>query len=291
MKALKLAGVTFALVSSSAAMAGTVNAVASFSILGDIVQQVGGEHVQVTTLIAPGSDAHAFSPTPQDSVTLNKADVVFVSGLGLEGWQDRLVKASGYKGEVITASTGIQSRSMIDDGEKMVDPHAWNSMANGVTYATNVMNALIEADPEDASYFKQNGEQYIKQLQQLDAWAKQTFNAIPKQKRKVLTSHDAFGYFGAEYGVEFLAPVGYSTESEASTQDVAQLINQIKAEKVDTYFMEDQTDSRLVKQIADAAGAKDGGKLYPEALSVSSEADTYVKAFQHNVNAIANSMK
>ncbi|GAM77786.1 zinc ABC transporter [Vibrio ishigakensis] len=188
MKLLKLASVTLALVSSSAAMAGTVNAVASFSVLGDIVQQVGGEHVKVTSLIGPGSDPHTFSPTPQDSITLNKADVVFVSGLGLEGWTDRLVSASGYKGDVITASEGIQTRSMIDDGEKMVDPHAWNSMANGVTYATNVMNALIKADPEDADYFKQHGEAYIKQLNELNTWAIDTFKAIPKEKRKVLTS-------------------------------------------------------------------------------------------------------
>lgn len=291
MKLLKLASVTLALVSSSAAMAGTVNAVASFSVLGDIVQQVGGEHVKVTSLIGPGSDPHTFSPTPQDSITLNKADVVFVSGLGLEGWTDRLVSASGYKGDVITASEGIQTRSMIDDGEKMVDPHAWNSMANGVTYATNVMNALIKADPEDADYFKQHGEAYIKQLNELNTWAIDTFKAIPKEKRKVLTSHDAFGYFGAEYGVEFMAPQGFSTESEASSQHVAGLINQIKAEKVSTYFMEDQTDPRLVKQVAAATGAKVGGELYPEALSQSDVANTYVKAFKHNVTVMANSMK
>ncbi|CAM2830871.1 metal ABC transporter solute-binding protein, Zn/Mn family [Vibrio rarus] len=291
MKLLKLAGVTLALATSSAAMAGTVNAVASFSVLGDIVQQVGGEHVAVTTLIGAGSDPHSFSPAPQDSVTLNKADVVFVSGLGLEGWMDRLVKASGYKHEVVTASNGIQTRSMIDDGEKIIDPHAWNSMANGVTYATNVMNALIKADPEDAAYFKQHGEQYIKQLSELNDWAVATFKAIPREKRKVLTSHDAFGYFGAQYNVDFLAPQGYSTESEASAQHIAELINQIKTEGVNVYFMEDQADPRLVKQVAAASGAKEGGELYPEALSLNSEANTYAKAFKHNVTVIANSMK
>ncbi|MDN3700130.1 metal ABC transporter solute-binding protein, Zn/Mn family [Vibrio artabrorum] len=290
-KALKYPSVVLALVCSTSVMAKTVNTVTSFSVLGDIVQEVGGEHVQVLSLIGPDSDPHVFSPTPKDSVTLNKADVVFISGLGLEGWIERLVKASGYKGQVITASNGIQTRSMIDDGKTIVDPHAWNSMANGIIYATNIMNALIAADPQDATYFKEHGQNYIAKLTKLDNWAKDTFNAIPKEKRRVLTSHDAFGYFGAEYGVEFLAPQGYSTESEASTQKVASLINQIKAKSVNTYFMEDQTDPRLVKQIGAATNAKEGGSLFPEALSTTDVANTYAKAFKHNVTIITDSMK
>lgn len=291
LKAMKISSATLVLLCSTSVMAKTVNTVASFSVLADIVKQVGGEHVEVTSLIGPNSDPHAFYPTPKDSVTLNQADVVFISGFGLEGWMERLVKASGYKGEVITASTGIKTRSMIDDGEKMVDPHAWNSMANGIVYATNVMNTLIAADPEDADYFKERGQRYIAELTKLDNWAVDTFNAIPKEKRKVLTSHDAFGYFGAEYGVEFLAPQGYSTESEASTQKVASLITQIKAEGINTYFMEDQTDPRLVRQIGAATGAKEGGELYPEALSDADDANTYAKAFEHNVSIIAKTMK
>ena len=291
MKFFKVAGIALALVGSNAAMAGTVNAVASFSVLGDIVHQVGGEHVNVTSLIKPESDPHTFSPSPKDSVTVNKADLVFVNGLGLEGWMDRLISASGYKGDVVVVSNGIKTRSMIDDGEKMTDPHAWNSMANGIIYANNVMNALIKADPEDAAYFKARGTQYIQQLQQLDNWAKKEFNSIPKEKRKLLTSHDAFGYFGAEYGVEFMAPQGLSTESEASSQQMAKLIEQIKAEHVNTYFMEDQTDPRLVKQIAAATGAKEGGELYPEALSATDVANTYAKAFKHNVSEMVKSMK
>lgn len=242
--------------------------------------------------MGPDGDPHSFEPSPQDGKKLAQADVVFVSGLGLEGWIDRLVSASGYKGQVITASQGISTRQMEEDGKAITDPHARNSMKNGVQYATNVMNALIAADPEDANYFRQRGAEYIQQLQKLDLWAKTQFAAVPPQKRKVLTSHDAFGYFGQEYGVTFLAPVGFSTEAEASASDVAGLIKQIKQEKVNAYFIENQTDPRLVKQIAAATGAKAGGELYPEALSrTGGPAATYEQAFKHNVDALLSSMK
>lgn len=292
MKVLPVSLAVAALLSSPLAMAKTVEAVASFSILGDIVQEVGGEHVNVTTLVGPDGDPHSFEPAPKDSKAINASDVVFVSGLGLEGWIDRLVTASGYKGHLVTASEGVDSRRMEEDGKQITDPHAWNSMANGVIYATNVMNALIKADPEDADYFRQRGTAYIEQLQKLDAWAKTEFTGIPQSKRKVLTSHDAFGYFGQEYHVSFMAPVGFSTEAEASASGVASLIKQIKAEKVKTYFIENQTDPRLVKQIAAASGAEPGGELYPEALSgPQGPATTYVKAFRHNVETIVASMK
>lgn len=292
MKRLPVALAVAALLSSPLAMAKTVTAVASFSILGDIVHQVGGEHVKVNSLVGPDGDPHSFEPSPQDSKEINASDVVFVSGLGLEGWIDRLVSASGYKGKVVTASEGVKSSQMVDDGKEITDPHAWNSMANGVIYATNVMNALIAADPEDADYFRKRGGAYIDQLKKLDEWAKSEFANIPQEKRKVLTSHDAFGYFGREYHVTFMAPVGFSTEAEASASGVASLIKQIKEEKVKTYFIENQTDPRLVKQIAAATGAQAGGELYPEALSgPKGPATTYEKAFRHNVETIVASMK
>lgn len=277
---------------SPLAMAKQLNAVASFSVLGDMVSQIGGEHVKVTDLVPANGDPHEFEPAPKDSKTLAQADVVFVSGLGLEGWMNRLIKASGYKGEVVTASQGIHTLKMEEDGKTITDPHAWNSMSNSIVYAHNIINALAKADPQNADYYRQHGDSYIQQLQQLDHYAKQTFAAIPVEKRKVLTSHDAFGYFGAEYGVKFLSPVGYSTESEASSQTVAKLIQQIKQEHVKSYFIENQTDPRLVKQIANASGAQPGGELYPEALTDSTgPAATYTAAFKHNVDAMAAGMK
>lgn len=292
MKKLPLALALSALLAAPAVMANTVQAVASFSVLADIVKNVGGEHVEVKSLVGPNGDPHSFEPTPKDSQSLAHADLVFVSGLGMEGWMDRLITSSGYKGQTIVASSGVNTRKMEEDGKTITDPHAWNSMQNGVIYATNVMNALIAADPTDAAYFRQQGNAYIEQLKKLDSWAQQEFAQIPQSKRKVLTSHDAFGYFGQRYGVSFLSPVGFSTESEASASDVASLINQLKKEKINAWFIENQTDPRLVKQIASATGAKQGGELYPEALTEKGgEADSYVAAFKHNVTAMVASMK
>lgn len=292
MKKLPLSLAIGALLISPLSMAKTVNAVASFTVLADVVKQVGGEHVNVKSLVGPNGDPHTFEPTPQDSQALAKADIVFVSGLGLEGWMDRLVSASGYKGEPVVASRGVSTRSMEEEGKTVTDPHAWNSMYNGVIYATNVMNALIKADPQDADAIRRSGENYIQKLQALDSWAKTSFATVPTAKRKVLTSHDAFGYFGQRYGVTFLAPVGFSTEAEASASEVGGLIKQLQAEHIHSYFIENQTDPRLVKQIASATGAQPGGELYPEALSQpSGPAPTYVAAFRHNVDAMIRSMK
>lgn len=276
---------------SQGAMAKTLNVVTSFSVLGDMVQQVGGEHVHVDTLVGPDGDPHTFEPSPRDSVLLSKADVVVVNGLGLEGWLDRLVKASGFKGELVVASEGVKTHTLDEDGKIVTDPHAWNSAANGALYAQNILAGLVKADPQDEAALNASGQKYIAQLQAFDGWAKARFNAIPLAKRKVLTSHDAFGYFGRAYGITFMAPQGLSSESEASAAQVGALINQIKADSVHTWFMENQLDPRLVKQIAAATGAQPGGELYPEALSKpGGVADSYVKMLRHNVETLANSM-
>ena len=292
---MKRFGIMMSLVlvcASQAALAKNLNVVASFTVLADMAKQVGGEHVTVKSLVGPNGDPHSFEPSPQDSVALSQADVVIVSGLGMEGWMDRLVSASGYKGKIIVASAGISTRSMTDDGKQITDPHAWNSAENGAVYAQNIMKALMAADPQDAQAINESGTEYITRLKLLDSWAKIRFESIPKSQRKVLTSHDALGYFGQQYGVIFLAPVGFSTEAEANASDVAGLIKQLKNQHIKTYFIENQTDPRLVKQIAAASGAQPGGELYPEALSdASGPASTYEMAFKHNVESIANSMK
>jgi len=274
------------------AVAKTINVVTSFSILGDITRQVGGDHVKVTSLVGPDGDPHTFEPSAKDSALLNNADVVVVNGLGLEGWLGRLVKASGFKGQLVVASDGVQTHTLEEDGATVTDPHAWNSAANGALYAQNILKALVKADPADEAALNASGQRYIAQLKEMDSWAKARFSAIPQAKRKVLTSHDAFGYFARAYGVEFMAPQGLSSESEANASQVAALIKQIKADGVKVWFMENQLDPRLVKQIANATGAQPGGELYPEALSAKGGvADTYQKAFRHNVETIANSMK
>ncbi|HCN65074.1 MAG TPA: metal ABC transporter substrate-binding protein [Pseudomonas sp.] len=293
MKPKMLLAAVFALSSMAGlAQAKPIEAVASFTVLADMVQNVGGDHVHVTSLIGPNGDPHAYEPTPNDAQALKRANLVFVSGLHLEGWLDRLIKASGYQGQPVVLSNGIKTRSMEEDGKRITDPHAWNSAANGVVYVRNIISALQKADPANASDYQAKGEQYIQQLEQLDAYARAQVQAIPSDKRKVLTSHDAFGYFGDAYGVTFLSPLGFSTETEASASDVAKLIKQIKQEHVSTYFFENSSDPRLVKQIADASGAQPGGELYVESLSpADGPAPTYAQMFRYNVDKLTAAMK
>jgi zinc/manganese transport system substrate-binding protein len=283
---------SIAFISGQAVAATPLEAVASFTVLADMVHRVGGDRVHVASLVGPNGDPHAFEPTPDDARRLKAANLVFVSGLGLEGWMDRLISASGYRGEIIVASDGIHTRRMEEDGKQITDPHAWNSAANGVIYVGNIVNALSAADPDGASVYQTNGERYAQQLRDLDSYAHQQVASVPPTRRKVLTSHDAFGYFGAAYGVTFLAPLGLSTESEASAQDVAKLIRQIKAEHVRAYFFENSNDPRLVKQIASATGAEAGGVLYVEALSPpDGPAPTYTAMFRRNVDELVRAMK
>lgn len=293
MKPKMLLAAVFALSSMAGlAQAKPIEAVASFTVIADMVQNVGGDHVHVTSLIGPNGDPHAYEPTPNDAQALKRANLVFVSGLHLEGWLDRLIKASGYQGQPVVLSNGIKTRSMEEDGKRITDPHAWNSAANGVVYVRNIISALQKADPANASDYQAKGEQYIQQLEQLDAYARAQVQAIPSDKRKVLTSHDAFGYFGDAYGVTFLSPLGFSTETEASASDVAKLIKQIKHEHVSTYFFENSSDPRLVKQIADASGAQPGGELYVESLSpADGPAPTYAQMFRYNVDKLTAAMK
>ncbi len=277
---------------SSLAHARPLETVASFTVIADMVQTVGGEHVHVTSLIGPNGDPHVYEPTPADAQALRHADVTFVSGLHLEGWMDRLISASGYRGTPVVLSTGIKTRGMEEDGQQITDPHAWNSAANGVVYVRNIISALKQADPADAADFQANGERYIQQLQALDSYARTQVQAIAQAQRKVLTSHDAFGYFGDAYGVSFLSPLGFSTENEASAADVSTLIRQIKQEHVSAYFFENSGDPRLVKQIAAATGAQPGGELYVEALSpADGPAPTYAKMFRYNVDQLVAAMK
>jgi zinc/manganese transport system substrate-binding protein len=273
---------------SEAASAKTLNTVASFTVLADIVKQVGGDHVNVKSLVGPNGDPHEFEPSPDDAKTLKEADITFVSGEGLESWFEKLVSASGYSGKPFVVSKGIKTRTMEEDGKIVTDPHVWNSPVNVKVWVANIEQALASADPADAADFKANAAKYSQELDDMNAYAKSVIETVPKDRRKILTSHDAFGYFGREYGVEFLSPVGLSTETEASASNVAKLIDQIKAEKVKTYFFENSNDSRLVEQISKATGAQPGGELYVEALSkADGPAPTYAKMFRYNVDQLA----
>lgn len=276
---------------TSCVQAHEIHAVASFTVLADMVRQIGGSHVQVRSLVGPNGDPHVYEPTPQDAEALARADVVFVSGLGLEGWMNRLIRASGTKGAVVVASTGIPLRRMDEGGKEVIDPHAWNSAANGIIYAKNITNALIKIDPVHAADYRANGDAYEARLRKLDQWARQAIDRIPVARRRVITSHDAFGYMGAAYGIRFLAPVGFSTESEASASEVAQLVDQIRRTRIHAVFLENSNDPRLIEQIASETGVHVGGTLYPEALSTADgPASTYVSMFRYNIETLLRGM-
>ncbi|MBT2336787.1 metal ABC transporter substrate-binding protein [Variovorax paradoxus] len=258
--------------------------VASFSILADMAREIGGSAVEVAALVGPDSDAHVFQPSPADARRLANAELVVVNGLGFEGWMDRLVRSSGYRGPVLVASEGVAVRRM----GREPDPHAWQDLANAQRYAANLRDAMARARPAFAAEFGQRCASYIERLQALDRDVRARFDAVPRQHRRVISSHDAFGYFGAAYGVEFLAPQGMNTDSEASAASVARLIDQIRREDVRAVFVENISDPRLVQRIAREGGVIVGGRLYSDALSApGTEADTYLKLFTHNATTIA----
>jgi len=235
---------------------------ASFSILGDMVKQVGDDRVDVVTFVGPNGDAHVYEPTPADAKALSESKILFINGLGLEGWMTRLENSSGFKGKVVTASTGVNPRKMVEDEKTITDPHAWQSLANGKIYAANIRDALIAADPAGKATYEANAKKFIDGMTAMEANVKAAVAKMPPERRKIITTHDAFGYFGSAYGMEFIAPEGVSTESEASAQDVAKIITQIKKEHIPAVFLENVTDSRLLDQIASETGAKIGGTLY-----------------------------
>jgi zinc/manganese transport system substrate-binding protein len=277
--------------SGAANAADKIKAVASFSIIGDIVKEVGGDRVEVITLVGPDGDAHVYEPTPADAKNLAAASILFTNGLGFEGWMDRLEKSSGFKGKVVVASTGVKPRIMVEDeggkAETITDPHAWQDLANGRLYVTNIRDALIAVDPGGKATYEANAAKYLDAIDREETEVKAQLAMLPKDRRKIITSHDAFGYFGAAYGLEIIAPEGVSTESEASAQDVAKIIRQIKAEHIPAVFIENVTDHRLLDQIARETGAKIGGELYTDALSPpDGPAPTYLDMFRHNVGAL-----
>jgi zinc/manganese transport system substrate-binding protein len=257
--------------------------VASFSILADIVRNVGGDAIELATLVGPNADAHVFEPTPADAKRLADAELVIVNGLGFEGWLDRLVRASGYKGPIAVASAGIAPRRM----GRQADPHVWQDLTHARRCVLNVRDALANARRGETEGFTARAAAYTQRISALDDELRKRFDAIPQPQRRVITGHDAFGYFGAAYGVEFLAPQGMSTDSQPSAAAVARLIEQIRKQGVRAVFVENISDPRLVERIAREGGAVVGGRLYSDALSApGTEADTYLKLFAHNADRI-----
>jgi len=267
--------------------AGALEVVASFSILGDFVRHVGGDRVNVTTLVAPNGDLHVYTPAPADAKKIVDAKLVIINGLGLEGWLPRLLQASGSRAPIITATQGIAPLRQGADA----DPHAWQSVANAKIYVANIRDALVAADPADAEAFSANAARYTAELDALDAEVRAAVAKIPPVRRKVISTHDAFGYFAASYGIEFIAPSGVSTETEPSARDVAKVITQIKSAKIPAVFLENFGDPRLVSRIAAETGAKVGGTLFSDALTdENGPCPTYIAMVRHNIKALTGAL-
>jgi zinc/manganese transport system substrate-binding protein len=268
-----------------------IRTIASFSILGDLVKNVGGDRVEVATLIGPNGNAHVYEPSPADSRRVADAKLVFVNGLGFEGWLGRLVRASGTRAEIVVASAGISARSSASAtrlGDDKTDPHAWQSVANAKRYVSNIRDALIKADPSGADAYKANATAYLTSLDALDREVRDAVAGIAPARRRVITSHNAFGYFQEAYGVAFTAPLGMSSEAEASARDVARIIAQIRDERISAVFLENVTDPRLVTLIARETGARIGGTLYSDALTdAKGAAPSYIDLIRHNVRQLA----
>lgn len=313
-----------------------IEVVASFSILANITEEIGGPLVNVTSLVGPDADSHVFNPSPADAKSLARAQVVVINGLGFEGWIDRLVKSSGFKGELVVASKGVKLLNSADEtkthapetkdahghGHKHahapkpthdkhghakhseakhseakhdhgdVDPHAWQDLKNGKIYAENIRAALVAVLPAAREEINARAQRYIDRIEALDQDSRKRLGAIPADKRRVVSSHDAFGYFAQAYDVEFFAAQGWSTDREVSAADMATLIREIRKDNVHALFIENMSDPRLMQRIAEETGVRIGGKLYSDALSApGTDADTYLKMFSSNVNTILQAIE
>ncbi|MEM8840343.1 MAG: zinc ABC transporter substrate-binding protein [Pseudomonadota bacterium] len=282
-----MAAASIMFVAQSAAAKGETDIVASFSILGDMVEQVAGDHAEVTTIVGPDADAHVYQPSVADARAVADADVVFVNGLGFETWSDTLIAESGTEAKIYVATVGVTPVEV--DGE--TDPHAWNALSNGIVYVRNIQAALSEVMPDHAADFAANANAYIAELEALDAEARSELAKLPADRRTVVTAHDAFGYMADSYGMTFLAPVGIDTEAEPSAQELAVLIDQLKAEGAGALFVENITSPALVQQISDETGIAIGGRLYSDALSErGGPATSYLAMFRHNLQTLITAL-
>ena len=295
--------------------------VATFSILGDMVERIGGEHIALTTLVGPDGDAHVYQPTPKVARSVAEADVLFLNGLEFEGWLERLAEAASFGGAMVVATKGVVPIAFDDHDDHddhdehddhddhaehdkhddhddhaghdhgAFDPHAWHSLENAVIYANNIAAGLAQADPENAGDYYANRAAFISEIETLSADIEAMMKRLPADKRTVVTPHDAFGYFAASYDLTFVAPQGMSTESEASAGDVAALITQIREDSISAVFIESITDNRMMEQIANETGATIGGTLYSDALSAQSgPASTYLDMMRHNATTLIDAL-
>lgn len=275
----------------AAAHGAVLPVVATFSVLADLVRQVGGDAVSVVSLVPVGADAHAFQPSPGTLRLLRDARVTVENGLGLDGWLDRLVRASGFSGTRVVASAGVRPRPVQEGGRAVPDPHVWQDPGRAVLMVRAIADGLCAADPARAAGYRARAADYTARIEALDAEIERRIGAVPREKRRVITGHDAFGYFGARYGVEFRAVQGVSTEGEPSARDLARLAAQVRREGIRAVFVENMTSPRAAEALAREAGARVGGTVYSDDLSPpDGPAGTYLDMMRHNARLFVDAM-
>lgn len=276
-----------------------IKAVATFSILGDLLAEVAGDKVELSVVVGPDIDAHAYQPRPTDARALADAKVLVSNGLGFEGWIDRLAKAAPFKGRAIVATAGVATlKAGADHGHSHghshghgPDPHCWQDVQRVRTYVANIAKGLAEADPPNAARYRERAQAFDRRLVDLDTWVKAEIARVPADKRRAITGHDSFRYFSSAYGVKFQSPRGYNTSSEPSARDVATLIREVREQRIKALFVENMTNPGLIDQIARESGAVVGPRLYTDALSgPNGPAPTYEKMMRHNVTALVAGM-
>jgi zinc/manganese transport system substrate-binding protein len=280
--------------STGTAMAQSVKVVATFSVLADMVRTIAGDKVSVTELVGPDGDVELYKPTVADDRAVAEARLVVANGLGSEPWLDAQLKRTRFGGVKQIASDGVKvwrakAEKPGEEGEP--DPHAWQNAANGPIYARNIAAALSKVDPANANGYRTRADAYAEELRQLDAWVKQRISSVPAERRKVITSHDGFGYLARAYGVRMLAARGFTNDKEPTARDVSRLIDQVKRDKVSAIFIENMNDPRVIERIAREAGARIGGTLYSDALSKQDgPAGTYPRMIRHNIETLVAGM-
>lgn len=268
-----------------------LDVVTSFSILADLTREIGGDRIELTNLVDADADAHVYEPSPDDAKALLRADLIVANGLGFEPWLERLLASSEPAGKRINASAGVVPLMLEEDGEQAPDPHAWQSLGNAEIYVRNIAQALAQLDPTHRGEYEARRDAYLARLHALLQKADERISRLPSSQRKVVTSHDAFGYLGQAWQLQFIAPQGLSTHDEPSAAEVAALIRQIRSEGVRAVFVENIRDPRLIEQIADEAGATVGGTLYSDALASEGPASTYLGMFEHNLETLMSALE
>lgn len=264
--------------------------VTTFSILADITREIGGDDIQLTNLVGADADAHVFEPAPAQVRAVLEADLVIANGLGFEPWLERLLANGEARGTRIDASKGVVPMTVLEGDQRLVDPHAWQSLGNAEIYARNITQALVQLVPTRAAAFEARRDSWLGRLGALRQSIAPRLMALPPERRRVLTSHDAFGYFAQEWRLQFLAAQGVSDAAEPSAAEVAGVIRQLRAEGVRAIFVENIRDARLVKQIAEEAGARVGGTLYSDALAAEGPASTYLGMYRQNVERLLQAL-